>query len=306
MSVALDQSRRLADGSICPRASKGRVGVLQNIKGILIGLTEEGDAEETSTALGYGFSLARQASAHVTVQAASLKLVLTRAFVSDFAAGLIAAENRRLHALATAVAETARNDAAAAGVACTTEAPQLAYPDLVRSFTEQARIHDLTVLDAEPVALAVDRGLIEAVLVDSGRPLIVVPPGRGAFKVARIVVAWDGSAKAARATNDALPFLRAADEVEVVAVTGEKDLSGAVPGAEIAPHLARHGVNVTVRDLPVQAGDVAETLRRHAALFGADMLVMGAYVHSRLREMVLGGTTQSLLKNSRVPLFLSY
>ena len=78
-----------------------------------------------------------------------------------------------------------------------------------------------------------------------------------------------------------------------------------MPGAEIAPHLARHGVNVTVRDLPVQAGDVAETLRRHAALFGADMLVMGAYVHSRLREMVLGGTTQSFPQQPAAP-FLSY
>lgn len=280
--------------------------MLQNIKGILIGLTEEGDAEEVSSALGYGLALAQTASAHVTVQATSLKLVLTRAFVSRFAARLIAAENRRLRNLAAAVAETARNDAAAAGVACTTEAPQLAYPDLVRSFADQARIHDLTILDAEPVALALDRGLIEAVLTDSGRPLIVVPPDREEFKATRIVVAWDGSAKAARALNDALPFLRAAEDVDVVTVSGEKDLPDMVAGAEVAPHLARHGVNVTVRDLPADRGDVAETLRRHAALFGADMLVMGAYVHSRLREMVLGGTTQSLLKNSPVPLFLSY
>jgi hypothetical protein len=67
--------------------------------------------------------------------------------------------------------------AAASGLACTTQAPQLAYPDLVTSFTALARAHDLTVLDAEPISLAVDRGLIEAVLTDSGRPLIVVPEG---------------------------------------------------------------------------------------------------------------------------------
>jgi len=280
--------------------------MLQNIHSILIGLTKESDPEEASSALGYGLSLAREAGAHVTVQAASLKLVLTHAFVSRIAAGLVAAENRRLDALAHAVADTVRQEAATSGLACTTEAPQLAYPDLVRGFAALARMHDLTVLDAEPVALAVDRGLIEAVLMDSGRPLIVVPPGREAFAATRIVVAWDGSAKAARALNDAMPFLRAAEQVELVSVTGEKELENTVPGAEIAPHLARHGVSAAVMNLPVVDGDVAETLRNHATLTRADMIVMGAFVHSRLRQMVLGGTTQSLLKQCPVPLFLSY
>jgi nucleotide-binding universal stress UspA family protein len=280
--------------------------MLQNIHSILIGLTEEGDPKEASFALAYGLSLAREAGAHVTVQAASLKLVLTHAFVSKVAAGLVAAENRRLDALANAVADTARQAAATSGLACATEAPQLAYLNLVRSFAALARMHDLTVLDAEPVALAVDRGLIEAVLTDSGRPLIVVPLGWDAFAGARIVVAWDGSGKAARALNDALPFLRTAEQVELVSVTGEKDLETTVPGADIAPHLTRHGVNATVLDLPALDGDVAETLRNHATLMRADMIVMGAFVHSRLRQMVLGGTTQSLLKQCPVPLFLSY
>src|SRR5690349_5655446 len=109
--------------------------MLQSIKSILVGLTEEGDAREASSALGYSMSMARRAGAHVTVQAASLRLVLTHAFVSNFASGLVAAENKRLRTLAAAVADTARNDAAAAGVNCTTEIPHLTYPDLVRSFT---------------------------------------------------------------------------------------------------------------------------------------------------------------------------
>lgn len=280
--------------------------MLQNIHSVLIGLTEEGDAEERSTALAFGLSLAREAGAHVTVQAASLKLTVTHAFISTFAEGLVAAENRRLDALAHAVAETSQRAAAASGVACTTQAPHLTYPALIKSFTAQARTHDLTVLDSEPISLAVDRGLIDAVLTDSGRPLMIVPQGREAFAGDRIVVAWDGSAKAARALNDALPFLRAAAQVEVVSVTGEKDLTNTLPGAEIAPHLTRHGVKVNVLSLPARDGDVAETLRNHARLTRADMIVMGAYVHSRLRQMMLGGTTQSLLKDCPVPLFLSY
>src|SRR5919112_5091075 len=211
--------------------------MLQPIHSILIGVTEEGDAEERSSALAYGFSLAREAGAHVTVQAASLKLVLTHAFISSIVEGLVAAENRRLDVLANAVVDSSRQAATASGLACTTQAPQLAYPDLIRSFTALARTHDLTILDSEPISLAVDRGLIEAVLMDSGRPLIVVPPGQEAFSGDRIIVAWDGSAKAARALNDALPLLRAATQVELVSVTGEKDLAHTVPGAEIAPHL---------------------------------------------------------------------
>ena len=169
-----------------------------------------------------------------------------------------------------------------------------------------ARAHDLTILDSEPISLAVDRGLIEAVLTDSGRPLIVVPAGQETFAGGRMLVAWDGSAKAARALNDALPLLREASHVELVSVTGEKDLGHTVSGAELAPHLTRHGIKVGELTLPALDGDVAETLRNHAKLIRADMIVMGAYVHSRLRQMMLGGTTQSLLKNCPVPLFLSY
>ena len=90
--------------------------MLQNIRSILIGITEEGEAEERSSALAYGLSLARQANAHVTVQAASLKLTLTHAFISAFAEGLVAAENRRLDALARAVADSSQRAAAASGV----------------------------------------------------------------------------------------------------------------------------------------------------------------------------------------------
>ena len=126
--------------------------MLQNIHSILIGVTEEGDAEEQSSALAYGLSLAKEAGAHVTVQAASLKLVLTHAFISTIAEELVAAENRRLDALAHAAAEASRQVAAASGLACTTQAPQLAYPDLVKSFTgEVALPHSVSRI---PVATA--------------------------------------------------------------------------------------------------------------------------------------------------------
>jgi len=280
--------------------------MIENIKSVLIGLTKEFGPDETSSALGYGLSLAQQAGAHATVQAASVKLDLSSAGISKVVAGLVREENQRLHALAEAAARSAEGDASAAGVAWSTAAPHLSYPALLAVFGAQARLHDLTVVDAEPEALAPDRGLIDALLMDSGRPLLVVPPGQDVFRVRRVILAWDGSGRAARAAADALPLLRAAETVEVVAVMGEKDLPDSVTGADIAPHLSRHGVNVTVQTLPALKGDVAETLRNHATLTHADMIVMGGYVHSRLRELVFGGVTQSLLKQCPVALFLSY
>jgi nucleotide-binding universal stress UspA family protein len=277
---------------------------LSHVKNVLIGFAE--NDEKPSAALSYGLSLARQAGAHVTALSASLKLAITHAFVSEIASGLLAEENRRVRDLAEMAAQNARQEALIEGVPCTVETLQLRYAELVERFSALCRVHDFAVVDADPNLLTVDRSLIEQALFSSGHPAIVVPAGFDAFRADRIVIAWDGSAKAARAVQDALPFLRGATAVDIVCVSDKRDLPQAVPGAELAPHLARHGIAANVIDLPVQNGDIAETIRNHAVLFRADMIVMGAYVHSRLRQMVLGGVTQSLLRAPPAPLFLSY
>ncbi|WP_336489538.1 universal stress protein [Methylobacterium nigriterrae] len=278
---------------------------LAGIRDILVGITEEGCGDETAASLGYGLTLARDAGAHLTVQSAALRFMATGLPLCGFADEIIGAENGRLAALARHAAERVAGNAAGAGVTCTTEAPSLPYHELIARLSARARLHDLTVLDAEPSAAMPDRDLMEGVLFESGRPVIVVPPGWDTFRARRIVVAWDGGAQAARAANDALPFLRGAEAVAVVCVDETERLLSTVPGAEFAPHLARHGVEVTVDDRPVEV-DVAETLRRATKRFGADMVVMGAYRHSLMREWFLGGATQSLLAQSAVPLFLAH
>lgn len=279
--------------------------MVQNVKSVLIGMTEEG-IDEPSSALAYGLSLAQQSGAHATIQAASLKVVMGNTFVSNVASGLVAAHNRRLRQLAADVAERARGDAAAAGVAASVETPQLAYGQLVDLFVAQARVHDISVLDAETATVNADRGLIEALLFESGRPVIVVPPGFDTFRHQRVLIAWDASARATRAVNDAMGILKTAASVELLAIGTERELAHEVPGAELAPHLVRHGVNLDVKNLVVNADGIAGTLREQASLIGADLIVMGAFNHSRMREWVLGGVTQSLLADSKVPLFLSY
>lgn len=274
------------------------------LRDILVGLTEEGRGDETASALSVGLSLAGLTGAHLTIQSAARHLTLVAGAGWGFVNDLVVEENRRLSARARAVAERAVTEAALEGVSCSIEVPALAYPELVGRLTARARLADLTVLDAEARELDLDRDLIDGVLFGSGRPLLVVPPGCDAFSARRILVAWDGSAQAARAANDALPFLRAAEAVEIVSVGDAAEIRDSVPGAEFAPHLARHGVNVTVNDLPV-SGSIGDTLRSQAGLFRADMIVMGAYRHSRTRQFFFGGVTRGLLRNCPVPLFLS-
>ncbi len=278
--------------------------MLKNVKNILVGTTAEALEHETSSALSFAVTLAQEAEARLTVQAASVKLVFSHAMLGGFAARLVATENARLRSEATKAAENTQRLANLSGISCTTENLDLPYNELVPAFIAQTRAHDLTILDAEPETFSLDRGLINAALFRSGRPLIIVPAGCE-FRGNRIMVAWDGGAEATRAVNDALPFLRAAHYVEIVSVVGEKDLTHSDPGAELAPHLAAHGVEVTVVDLVMSPDGVGDTLRQRAASAHIDMVVMGAFAHSWIQRIVFGGATQSLLQASPVPLFLS-
>ncbi len=284
--------------------SRSHPSPLAGIRDVFVGTAVEVEHEEASSAIGYGLTLAKAAGAHLTIQSASWRLSGDDAWLGSFDGEGASLIDRRLDALARSIAEHSAGEAAQAGVICTTEAPSLPYPDIVNRLAMRARLHDLTVLDIGARTFDLDREMIEKALFHSGRPVIAVPPGHDAFAARRIVVAWDGSAQAARAVNDALPFLRAAEAVEIVSVGSEAEIQAMLPGAELAPHLARHGVAVSLNDLP-EGESVADTLRAQAGLFRADMVVMGAYRHSPTREYFLGGVTRSFLRGSPAPLFLA-
>src|SRR5437763_17215486 len=127
----------------------------------------------------------------------------------------------------------------------------------------------------------------------------------GAARIDRGLVCWDGSRNAARAVGDAMPFLRRSKTVEVLSI-GEQPKSREILGADIAQHLARHGVKVEVKDIVAADMDAANTILSHAADISADFMVMGGYGHSRLREFVLGGVTRSILKTMTLPTLLSH
>ena len=148
---------------------------------------------------------------------------------------------------------------------------------------------------------------VEAALFGSGRPVLIVPYIQQAgLKLDRVLVCWDGSRTAARATADALPLLAKAETTEVITVTDGAGDQDEIPGFDIAKHLARHGIKVELKRIVRGDVDVPNIILSHAADTSADLIVMGGYGHSRLREFVLGGATRGLLQSMTVPTFMSH
>ncbi|HVC59558.1 MAG TPA: universal stress protein [Acetobacteraceae bacterium] len=178
-----------------------------------------------------------------------------------------------------------------------------------------ARYADLTVLgQANPYEHrdGLGRGLgavVVATLMEAGRPVLAVPFA-GDFPTLgeRVLVAWNASREAARAVNDALPLLREAASVTVLAVNPRRGINGHgdVPAADIALHLARHGVRAEAAHTVATDIPDGEALLSYAADIGADLIVCGAYGHSRARELVFGGVTRTLLAEMTAPVFLSH
>ncbi|MDJ0513130.1 MAG: universal stress protein [Methyloceanibacter sp.] len=178
-------------------------------------------------------------------------------------------------------------------------------------FAAAARLTDLAILgqprDGDP--LVGQYALVERCLFASGRPVLIVPADPDeTVSPETVVVAWDGSAEAARAFGDALSFLKAAKRVVLLSGLDEdarEDRDLAVEG--MVAHLGRHGVNVEPVAVSMREGaDVGRLLISRAKDLNADMIVMGAFHHSRWREFILGGVTLTMLEEAPIPLFMSH
>ncbi|MCP4182726.1 MAG: universal stress protein [Hyphomicrobiales bacterium] len=198
-----------------------------------------------------------------------------------------------------------------AGVECTCEFIRCDVSKAPAQLAFHARHADMTFLgqpDPDDEESGFYESLLDAVLFGSGRPVYAVPYiGRPHLKTRKAVVAWDGGKKAARAINDAIPLLKDRDEVIVLVVNPKKRINahGENPGSDIAAHLQRHGINTTV---DIQTSDQlapATLILNYLFENSADLLVMGAYGHSRLREWAFGGVTDTIMHQMTVPVIMS-
>ena len=228
---------------------------------------------------------------------------------TDTSAMLQAVQDRRRAEAAAEAAELFR--AAAARYGSVKTEWRASNADALRAVQLNARYSDLVIAgqrerDNEG-ASGVAPEFVDELVLSCGRPVLLVPYAghvRDAGK--RALVAWNASAEAARAVADALPLLERAERVEVVVFDGGPvGDHGEEPGADAALYLARHGVNATVSRYGIPHVDVGSQILTRAADMSVDLVVMGAYGHSRLRELVLGGATRTILESMTVPVLMS-
>ena len=180
-----------------------------------------------------------------------------------------------------------------------------------RVAAEFSRYVDITVMTQQGSGRGREdmRALSEYFILESGRPVIQVPYiGSPAKPPGHIIVGWDGSRTASRALHDAMPLLTAAETVELLSIRldNHPDDAGDIAAIDISAHLARHGVNVETRLLVGEDIEPADLLLSHVSDSGAELVVMGAYGHSRFRELVLGGMTRRILQSMTVPILMSH
>lgn len=176
------------------------------------------------------------------------------------------------------------------------------------AIARQARCADLSILPRDG-ADGEWRQFFEAVLFESGRPVILWPRGSKLGTIGtRVAIGWDTGAESARAVGDALDLLAGADDIRIVAVDPRIgiDAHGEDPGADLATMMARHDLKVTVDAIPRQSRSTADAILQHARAMDADLIVAGAYGHSRLSEIILGGVTRDLMDATERPLMMSH
>jgi len=173
---------------------------------------------------------------------------------------------------------------------------------------EKALFADLAVIPAQNTfTSSLYRKVLESILFDAGLPTIVLPDNfTGSVQLEKLLVAWHPSANAAKAVRDSISLFNQCSEVRIAIVDSTIEQYGPAPGDDMATFLARKELNVIVEQLSSNDKSVANTLKQAAIDFDSDLIVMGAYGHSRMRETIFGGTTKEMLENSPCPVLLSH
>lgn len=183
--------------------------------------------------------------------------------------------------------------------------------DLGRVAAVHARYADVAVMTrpSDGPGAELREEIIEGVLFHAGRPALIAPPGwKGPHIGKRVVIAWDASREATRALSEADDILESAEAVTVLTVDAKPKMfgHGDQPGANIAGHLTRRGLPAEVRNVDSMGRAASLAILEEAVALNADLIVMGGYAHSRLRELVFGGATRDLLRTTTIPLLMAH
>jgi nucleotide-binding universal stress UspA family protein len=270
----------------------------------------QGSAETTDPETGaaaYALAMAKALGAHLTAMAFQLDVLSpTRMYESPLLLEGRTAVSQH-NDLVKEKADALRAAAERLGVEADVRTTRSYAYGVAEVVAHHARLVDWVVATTSTGALLNDRALAEHLLFQSARPVIVVPTGwSGAWACRRVLVAWDFSRSAARALSDALPLLRMADEVRLMSFGDDKAFDTSIEGADVVQALARRGVTAQFQTAERGSAGIGEALASAAAAMDADLLVMGAFGHSRFREFILGGATRHLLQHPTLPTLMSH
>ena len=269
------------------------------------------DSEICAERMASATALAKREDARVTGIALALESTISTYIGIDFPSSLTEAQQEIVQKSAQSAVEKFEAAAKEAGVDFESriiKCPGTKAPARMAFFARHADLIFMGQPNPDSSAKDFQESLLENVLHNSGRSVYVVPYiGRYEAKVRKAVIAWDGGKKAVRAVNDAIPMLKVRKSVDVLVINPKdrsKDLGGA-QGENLVSHLQRHGVNakVVVKVNPELTVDTI--IQNHISDSGADLLVMGAFGHSRLREKAFGGVTETILHQMIVPVLMS-
>ncbi|MBO9478864.1 universal stress protein [Shimia sp. R11_0] len=268
------------------------------------------DSDFAKAPLAQGVALAETQDAHLDVLALGVDRSQTGYFYAGADAMLMQEMLRRARDEAEAIQKTATEALSVTNTrwGCDTGVAQIA--DLGRHVAARARFADLVILP-KPYGKTQGTELeptLEAALFEGQAPVLMVPEAAAPITTPKTIsIGWNESAEALVATRAALPFLKAADVVHVVVIdppTHGPNRSD--PGGLLSQFLSRHGVRVEVDVLSKTQPRISDVLLRHATDTKTDMIVMGAYGHSRFREAILGGATRNMLEQANIPVFLAH
>ena len=255
----------------------------------------------------FAISVADIFQAHISGIAFIYKPVLLTdddaAIPDDLIDGLWAESQRRADTLTSAFNEAIRRTSLLSE-SRTLKSSITGAPSLFAKF---ARRFDLSIVgQTNPDHPENSHLMIEAALFESGRPVLIMPyVQKTGLTLDRVMVCWDGSRPAARAIADSLPFLARANTIEVVNITSQYVKGEDMSASDIGQHLARHDLNIEIKRI-VTSEAVSDVILSRAAESSTDLIIMGGYGHSRLREFVLGGATRGVLAAMTVPTLMAH
>lgn len=278
-----------------------------SFKTLLAVITDQSHLTET---LNQSVALATALDAHLDVLCIGVDRTQTGYYYAGMNAAVLQETLNQARDDAAGLAKSAKQHLDASGLRWGVTEAVCQLADVARFVAAHARFADLAVV---PRPYGEDRGIelepaVEGALFEGQSPVIVLPDGGPELKMPeKVAIGWNESAEALRAVRSALPFLSAAQTVHIVVIDPPKHgPTRSDPGGQLSQFLARHDVKVEIDVLSKTMPRVSDVMRRHVTDINADLVVMGAYGHSRFREAILGGATRNMLETCEVPVFMAH